>query len=336
MLNKLLSSTNRLRNLVIFIWSAVLFGVLINALILAFSIRLSSNFLVALPQSNTGYFVVTPSRLSTELPIKTEIVFKTIAPIHIEEEISQSTVINSHLPTPRKPGFKPPLQIGHSIDGHPIEVYDFGAGKIARMIVAGVHGGYEWNTITLADELINYLRTHPETIPTDKRLFILRALNPDGEIRSHSFDGRANSNGVDINRNFPAYWQESWPRQGCWDQGPISAGNFAASEPETKALINFIDSHPIDALLSYHSAALGIFPGGRPPDSASADLARTISAISLYPYPPIDLGCYMTGQMADWASNKGIAAIDVELSNHKDTDFEQNIKILSAFLDWHR
>jgi predicted deacylase len=204
------------------------------------------------------------------------------------------------------------------------------------MIVAGVHGGYEWNTIALADELIEYLTAHPDAIPLNTRLYILRSLNPDGEMRSHSFDGRANDNGVDINRNFPAYWQATWPREGCWDHGSISAGEFSASEPETAALINFIETHPIDALLSLHSAALGIFPGGRPPDSASIDLAQTIAAASPYPYPPIDLGCLMTGQMADWASLNGIAAVDVELSNHTETDFDINLAILSAFLNWQR
>jgi hypothetical protein len=203
------------------------------------------------------------------------------------------------------------IRIGYSVAGQPLEVYRFGLGKTARMIVAGVHGGYEWK-------------------------YILRSLNPDGEMRSHSFDGRANDNGVDINRNFPAYWQATWPREGCWDHGSISAGEFSASEPETAALINFIETHPIDALLSLHSAALGIFPGGRPPDSASIDLAQTIAAASPYPYPPIDLGCLMTGQMADWASLNGIAAVDVELSNHTETDFDINLAILSAFLNWQR
>jgi hypothetical protein len=38
--------------------------------------------------------------------------------------------------------------------------------------------------------------------------------------------------------------------------------------------------------------------------------------------------------LIDWASDHGIAAIDVELSNELDTDFEQNLAILAAFLAW--
>ena len=71
------------------------------------------------------------------------------------------------------------------------------------MIVAGIHGGYESNTIELADELIDYLDNYPEIVPPDQTLYILRALNPDGLARSKGFGGRANENNVDINRNFP-------------------------------------------------------------------------------------------------------------------------------------
>lgn len=227
-----------------------------------------------------------------------------------------------------------PRVIGLSVAGRPLEVHRFGYGAHAKLIVAGIHGGYEWNTIALADELIAYLKEYPETVPTDTRLFILRALNPDGEARSKSFDGRANENGVDLNRNFPNLWQAEWSRDGCWSYGPITAGSGPASEPETQALMNFILTNDIEALISYHSAALGIFPGGQPPDPASLNLAETIASISNYPYPPIDIGCQFSGQLIDWASEHGIAAVDIELHNHQDTDFEENLVILARFLHW--
>ena len=132
----------------------------------------------------------------------------------------------------------------------------------------------------------------------------------------------------------PEYWQLTWHPQGCWSYAPISAGTHPASEPETRALMGFINSHQVDALISYHSAGLGIFPGGRPPDPASTHLAETIAAISPYPYPPISGGCEFTGQMADWMSARGIAAVDIELTNHEDIDFDQNLVILRTFLSW--
>ena len=35
------------------------------------------------------------------------------------------------------------------------------------MIVGGIHGGYEWNTIILSYQLIDYFQTHTEEIPSD-------------------------------------------------------------------------------------------------------------------------------------------------------------------------
>ena len=227
-----------------------------------------------------------------------------------------------------------PLVIGHSVAGRPLEVYRFGQGPIEHMIIVGIHGGYEWNTIALADELIAYLDEHHELIPPDVTLFILRSLNPDGEARARTVDGRVNENGVDLNRNWPALWQADWPRDGCWRYRPTTGGASPASEPETRALIDFLLDSRVTALINYHSAALGIFPGGQPPDPDSLRLAEAVAAVSDYPYPPIDTGCQFTGQLIDWASAHGIAALDIELTNHHDTDFDQNLAILSVLLNW--
>ncbi|MFZ5856969.1 MAG: M14 family metallopeptidase [Chloroflexota bacterium] len=226
--------------------------------------------------------------------------------------------------------------IGLSVSGRPIEVFTFGQGERQRMIVAGIHGGYEWNTIALADELITYLDAHPEEIPSDLTLFILRNLNPDGDARGHDRNGRANDRGVDLNRNFPVNWQADWPRDGCWKDPPVTGGESPASESETRALVKFIETHQIDALISYHSAALGVFPGGTPWEEDSIRLAKEIAKLTTYPYPPLDTGCLYTGTLADFAVGQGAAAVDLELSNHRDTDFEMNLKILLMFMNWER
>lgn len=226
--------------------------------------------------------------------------------------------------------------IGLSVLGRPIEVYTFGQGERQRMIVAGIHGGYEWNTIALADEMITWLDAHPEKIPSGMTLYILRNLNPDGDARGHNREGRANENGVDLNRNFPANWQADWGRDGCWKDPPVTGGDFPASEPETRALMRFIEAHRIDALISYHSAALGVFPGGEPWDEDSIRLAKALAKVTTYPFPPIDTGCHYTGTLADYGVSMGAAAVDMELSNHRDTEFEMNLKALLMFMSWER
>jgi murein peptide amidase A len=229
-----------------------------------------------------------------------------------------------------------PSVIGFSLAGRPIDVYTFGVGEKEYLIVAGIHGGYEGNTIALANELITHINENPGVIPSDVTLYIIRNMNPDGEARDDGVDGRVNNNGVDLNRNFPSdNWTADWDRDGCWIYRPTTGGAYAGSEPETRSVTSFIRSHKIEALISYHSAALGVFPGGVPWEEPSKQLSKALATATGYPYPPIDTGCVYTGTLADWAVENGVgAAVDMELSNHRDTDFEENLKALKVFLNF--
>jgi hypothetical protein len=248
----------------------------------------------------------------------------------------RSTMIVVQTPTPFVlTGGNRPLVIGFSVSGRPIEVYTFGNGPNRRMIVAGIHGGYEWNTIALADELITHINEHPEVIPNDSTLYILRNLNPDGDARDHGIDGRVNDHGVDLNRNFPTNWAADWDRDGCWNYGPTTGGTSPASEPETRALMTFLQSHRVQVLISYHSAALGIFPGGEPWEQKSIEFAEKLSAVTYYPFPPIDTGCKFTGTLADYAVSLGAVSVDMELATHKYTDFTRNLRALELLLEWN-
>lgn len=229
-----------------------------------------------------------------------------------------------------------PITIGYSVGGRPLEVYRFGNGPVKRMIIAGIHGGYEANTVALVDQLLTHIEEHPDFIPRNVTLYILRNLNPDGYARAKGVDGRANNNSVDLNRNFPINWQADWSRSGCWSFRTLTAGTGPGSEPETQALIAFVRQIRPTALISYHSAALGIFPGGEPADPDSILLAKALASVSEYPYPPINTGCFYTGSLPDWAVSEGIASVDLELHTHKYTDFDENLTLLSAFMDWRR
>jgi hypothetical protein len=257
----------------------------------------------------------------------------TTSPTHTAPPTSSATTQPSSTPSPAA-FWDGPIVIGESVAGRPIEVYRFGTGPRKLLIIGGIHGGYEYNTITLTEQLISLLRGRPEWIPEDVTLFILRSLNPDGEARAQGIHGRINENGVDLNRNFPAQWKLEWPIDGCWRYLPVTGGPYPASEPETLALMQFLIDEDIFALINYHSAALGIFPGGQPPFEASISLAEAVAAVSDYPYPPVDTGCLFTGQLIDWASMQGIAAIDIELANHRDSDLKVNLEILHVFLHW--
>lgn len=224
--------------------------------------------------------------------------------------------------------------IGKSADGRPLEVHRFGKGPIRQMIIAGIHGGYESNTVKLADELITHLRENPAVVPIDRTLFILRLMNPDGYAREFGIQGRANANGVDLNRNWDANWQTDWPRAYCWNSAPITAGTAAMSEPETQAVAVFLREQAIHSLISIHSAGPVIFAGGEPDSPRSTSLGKALANASGYPYPGDPSLCVYTGMMADWADAQGIPAVDIELPDHSTTDFEKSLKTLQAFLSW--
>ena len=229
-----------------------------------------------------------------------------------------------------------PSIIGFSVAGRRIEAYTFGTGEKKYLIVAGIHGGYEGNTIALANKLITYINDNPELIPSNVTLYIIRNMNPDGEARDNGVDGRVNNNGVDLNRNFPSKnWAADWNRDGCWIYRPTTGGKYAGSEPETRSVMSFIRAHQIEAMISYHSAGLGIFPGGVPWEEPSKRLAAALSKVTGYPYPPVDTGCVYTGTLSDWAVEDGVgASVDMELSDHKNTDFQANLTALDVLLNF--
>lgn len=230
-----------------------------------------------------------------------------------------------------------PGLIGYSVLGRPIQVYKFGQGESQYLIVAGIHGGYEGNTIDLANELVMYLSQHPEGISSGATLYIIPDMNPDAAARGRNPDARVNADGVDLNRNFPTQnWIPNWNHDSCWNDRPTTGGTSGGSEPETRTIMNFIASHQIQAMISYHSAALGVFPGGTPWQRASKQLASQLGHVTGYSYPPIDIGCVYTGTLADWAVENGVgAAVDMELATHQNTDFDRNLRAVQVLTNFY-
>jgi len=309
-------------SLILLIWAVNLLGILALLMILLFNGARPP--VLAAPQSTP------PLRGEpTRTPVPTRYYLPTVTPNPRSTQPVLSTPTIFVLPYGQKPEV-----IGFSASRRPVEVYTFGNGERQRLIIAGIHGGYEWNTIALADQFITYLNDHPEAIPSDVTLFILRDVNPDGDARDHGIDGRVNDHGVDLNRNFPVNWSPTWDRSGCFDQAPTTSGTGPASEPETRLIINFLSNRRVEALISYHSAALGIFPGGTPWDPTSIHLAEQIASVSTYPYPPVQTGCVYAGTLADYAVSKGIAAVEIELTDHQNTDFQMNLQVLKTLLEF--
>lgn len=238
------------------------------------------------------------------------------------------------------------FEIGRSAGGLPIEAYRFGRGPIRLVLVGGIHGGYEWNTILLAYAVVDHYHTHAAEIPALFTLDIVPVANPDGQLLSTgktgrftptditaapaaTIAGRFNRNGVDLNRN----WGCNWSPTAQWQSRRVSGGAAPFSEVETTALRRFLSDPPPAGVIFWHSAAGGVFAGGCDGRFAAADaLATAFADGSGYPFRTSFAGYRVTGDATGWLSLQGIPAIDVELYNHDDIDMAQNFDGVEAVL----
>ena len=143
--------------------------------------------------------------------------------------------------------------IGKSVQGRNIDAYTYGNGKTQLVFVGGIHGGYEWNTVLLAYDFLDYLDANPEAIPANLTVTVIPSANPDGVYKVVGKEGRFtiadvststavltsgrfNADDVDLNRNFDCKWQP----ESTWQSKTVSAGTSPFSEPEALAIRDFI------------------------------------------------------------------------------------------------
>ncbi|HRO58093.1 MAG TPA: M14 family metallopeptidase, partial [Burkholderiaceae bacterium] len=125
------------------------------------------------------------------------------------------------------------------VDGLSVEDVD-GDGRILTMRIADPHGG--WKPHPAQPRLL------VPREPGDLDGPFYRVL-PEGRLAN--WDGvtlRVNRDreGLDLNRNFPANWRQEFEQ--------VGAGPFPASEPEVRAMVQFVVDHPnIGAALSFHT-----------------------------------------------------------------------------------
>jgi murein tripeptide amidase MpaA len=165
------------------------------------------------------------------------------------------------------------------VDGLTVEDVD-GDGRVLFMRIPDPHGTYK-------------------KCEQDPRLMVPRApgefggayyrLMPEGTLKN--YDGltvkvNRDVEGLDLNRNFPTFWRQEFEQLG--------AGPYPASEPEVKAMVDFILGHPnIGAAISFHTHSGVIL---RPMGTHSDD---EMIAEDLWSYKRFsELGTQLTGYPA--------------------------------------
>jgi len=253
----------------------------------------------------------------------------TATALTVEPTLDASPVAATATP---QPFFEGPFVYGNSFEGRELLAFRLGTGSSARALIGGIHGGYEWNTTLLVSETLAYLEEKPALVPSDVTLYIIPCANPDGAAAgTDAIHGRVNGNNVDLNRN----WDYNHQITATHGTRPVFAGNAPFSEPETRALRDFIFDRDIELAIFYHSAMAKIFSGAERDNCATYELAEMMSDVTGYEHSPEGVyGQITTGDAIDYLSKVGITAIEIELTNHQDIDWDRNWRGVLAFLEW--
>tara|TARA_R110002072_G_scaffold113986_2_gene243835 strand:+ start:4693 stop:5571 length:879 start_codon:yes stop_codon:yes gene_type:complete len=151
---------------------------------------------------------------------------------------------------------EPLIHSGYSTEGNSIAYREYlpieGRQNLGKVLVLGGIHGDEFSSVSIVFKWLKILDQyhsglfHWRIVPT---------VNPDGLLQRKS--QRQNSNGVDLNRNFPTsdwddnaiqYWETETARN-----PRRNPGSAAASEVETQWIVNQIETFNPDVIISMHA-----------------------------------------------------------------------------------
>ncbi|NEZ44110.1 M14 family zinc carboxypeptidase [Paenibacillus alvei] len=183
-------------------------------------------------------------------------------------------------------------QIGNSVMGKPIPAIIIGKGTVPVHANGSVHAN-EWITSALLMQFVeDYARAYDsgeawngwDALAAFERttLWMVPMSNPDGvelvqegispehplyasimewNQGSRKFQRwKANIRGIDLNDQFPAYWEEEQARRGVYAPAPLNyGGTRPLTEPEAIALAELSERIPFEMALSFHTQGQEIY-----------------------------------------------------------------------------
>jgi hypothetical protein len=248
--------------------------------------------------------------------------------------------------------------IGQSVERRPLLAMrltneQIRSDKPEVLFIATTHAR-EWVSTEVAMRLIEYLTSNhgsdarvTELLDTTE-VWIIPVVNPDGyqytftderlwrkNLQDNDGDGEITlADGVDLNRNYDSHW--GYDNEGSSPNPPDATyrGPEPESEPETRALVEFMKQHDFEFAHSYHTYGnLLLYPWGWQVKTPSLDDAifvaqagtdanpAVVDTLTGTGYDPgVGADLYITnGEFTDWAYDSlGIPAYTTELTSGVD------------------
>jgi hypothetical protein len=149
--------------------------------------------------------------------------------------------------------------IGQTVRGQTLRGIQLGKASRRVAIIGALHAG-ESGPELMIPAFERILIEHKELL-AQVSIAAIAAVNLDE--RRRLAEGvpwylRTNANGVDLNRNYPAEWEAVDYTYGLDTSDPDSMtyrGPAPASEPETRAVMDFLRANPVEVVYSFHCLA---------------------------------------------------------------------------------
>jgi len=278
------------------------------------------------------------------------------------------------------PGLAQVTTIGYSIEGRAINVIKISDNVSIdeaepNIFIIGCHHAREWISVEVPLLFAQYLLGHYQDNPGVKRavngaqVYILPIQNPDGlEFSIHTYrmwrkNRRYNGNlgwGVDTNRNYGYMWGYDDVGSSPDPYSDVYRGAAPFSEPETRAIRQFLLAHPPAGTISYHNySQIIIYPWGYTytpaPDAGemnqiAAQMSNLVYQVNgrIYTYGAAEMLYLTNGDTTDWVYGTfGTPAFTIELPPDEivfggfftsleliDSAFRENLPALLYFVNY--
>jgi len=193
-------------------------------------------------------------------------------------------------------------EIGRSVEGRPLRVRTIGSGHRRVLWIGGIHGNEPEGVVATESLPAAFAAAG---LAGSHTLMILEDINPDGRAANE----RWNSNGVDLNRNFPAR---------NFDMDNPRFGGRPLTQPESRALHELILDWQPNLVIVSHAWSGRYFINY---DGPAREIAARFAKTSGYPLVPSSSFNATPGSLGSWVGNTlGWPILTLEYLKGKDPD----------------